>query len=330
MNTIGSYVWYKRKNAIVKVLEYDIQSNSYTIEYKGRVIDTIDKFIDKNIGTKCMTLFNQNVELKGLVDDLKSEILAMKTNTTKEKEDRDYEKHEISEYMKSMELDRIRLESDIKSLTERMTEYRGLYEKSVKSLIVKGCDKTTETIIFNNFIKEKTDEFLWKDLNNQASETLDLYKDFESLKLWLCKNYHNPSPLVSKEIDNWFLQKNEYIVGVYYSNNEFGLDSSSHAIQYPVFISKQSPGTAGKTGGVINEIIFYTNYGNVTSVKYYNNNGFIDSGEILKFRLDKILTNRMINVINKSISSGLRERGYICSYKSSNELYEFICDVAEI
>ncbi len=44
--TPGSYVWYTRKNALVKVLEYDIQSDSYTIEYKGRIIDTISKFID--------------------------------------------------------------------------------------------------------------------------------------------------------------------------------------------------------------------------------------------------------------------------------------------
>jgi len=321
MNTIGSYVWYNRKNAIVKVLEYDIQSNSYTIEYKGRVIDTIDKFIDKNIGAKCMTLFNENSQMKGLVGELNSEISALKTNI----KDRKNTRHEITSYVESMELDRKRLESELESLTERMTEYRGLYEKSVKSLMKKGSDdKTTETIIFNNFIKEKTDEFLWKDLNNQGSPNLDLYKDFSGLKTWLCNNYNSPvRPSLSKEIGDWFLQKDEYIVGVYYSNNQ-------STIQYPGFISKQSTGTVGMIGGVINEIIFYTNYGNVTSVKYYNDNNFLRGIEVLKFRLDKILTKRMINVINKSISSGFRERGYICSYKSSDELYEFICEVAEI
>lgn len=46
----GSYVWYLRKNALVKILEFDRQSNSYTIEYKGRVIDTIERFLDPNIG----------------------------------------------------------------------------------------------------------------------------------------------------------------------------------------------------------------------------------------------------------------------------------------
>jgi len=34
----GSYVWYLRKNALVKILEFDRQSNSYTIEYKGRAM----------------------------------------------------------------------------------------------------------------------------------------------------------------------------------------------------------------------------------------------------------------------------------------------------
>jgi hypothetical protein len=43
----GSYVWYNKKNAVAKVLEYDMESNSYTIEYEGRIIDTTDKFIDK-------------------------------------------------------------------------------------------------------------------------------------------------------------------------------------------------------------------------------------------------------------------------------------------
>ena len=46
----GSYVWYLKKNALAKILDFDLQSNSYTIEYKGRVIDTIERFLDANIG----------------------------------------------------------------------------------------------------------------------------------------------------------------------------------------------------------------------------------------------------------------------------------------
>jgi hypothetical protein len=103
-----------------------------------------------------MTLFNENSQMKGLVGELNSEIAALKTNI-KEEKDRDNTRHEITSYVESMELDRKRLESELESLTERMTEYRGLYEKSVKSLMKKGSDdKTTETIIFNNFINFKT------------------------------------------------------------------------------------------------------------------------------------------------------------------------------
>lgn len=46
----GSYVWYFKKNALVKILDFDLQSNSYTIEYKGRVIDTIERYLDPDIG----------------------------------------------------------------------------------------------------------------------------------------------------------------------------------------------------------------------------------------------------------------------------------------
>ena len=34
---------------IVKVLKFDSQSNSYTIEYEGQVINTVEKFLDKNV-----------------------------------------------------------------------------------------------------------------------------------------------------------------------------------------------------------------------------------------------------------------------------------------
>lgn len=52
----GSYVWYTRKNIIVKVLEYDRFSDSYTIEYKGKIVDTLPRFIEPDIGSKCMIL----------------------------------------------------------------------------------------------------------------------------------------------------------------------------------------------------------------------------------------------------------------------------------
>jgi len=56
----GSYAWYIRKNALVKILEFDLQSNSYTIEYEGRVIDTIERFLDQNIGFHHNKILEEN------------------------------------------------------------------------------------------------------------------------------------------------------------------------------------------------------------------------------------------------------------------------------
>ena len=43
----GSYVWYSKKNAVVKILDYNMESNSYTILYEDRMIDTTDEFLSK-------------------------------------------------------------------------------------------------------------------------------------------------------------------------------------------------------------------------------------------------------------------------------------------
>ena len=43
----GSYVWYSKKNAVVKILDYNMESNSYTILYEDRMIDTTDEFLRK-------------------------------------------------------------------------------------------------------------------------------------------------------------------------------------------------------------------------------------------------------------------------------------------
>lgn len=80
----GSFVWYLRKNALVKILEFDRQSHSYTIEYKGRVIDTIERFLDPNIGfyynkekenteKRFATLEAYILELKKINEQLKKE-----------------------------------------------------------------------------------------------------------------------------------------------------------------------------------------------------------------------------------------------------------------
>jgi hypothetical protein len=68
----GSFVWYLRKNALVKILAFDPQSNSYTIEYKGRVIDTIERFLDPNIGFYYNKMVEEKMQLEKRVDNLKT------------------------------------------------------------------------------------------------------------------------------------------------------------------------------------------------------------------------------------------------------------------
>lgn len=41
----GVYAWYTKKNCYVKVLTYDMESDSYTVKYKDRVIDTTSDFL---------------------------------------------------------------------------------------------------------------------------------------------------------------------------------------------------------------------------------------------------------------------------------------------
>lgn len=41
----GSIVWYSKRKCYVKVVAYDPQSDSYTIRYGDRIIDTTSEFI---------------------------------------------------------------------------------------------------------------------------------------------------------------------------------------------------------------------------------------------------------------------------------------------
>ena len=74
----GSYVWYIRKNYLVKILDFDIQSNSYTIEYKGRVIDTIEKFLDRNIIPHVKNSLHEKATLEKRVIELETTIQQQK------------------------------------------------------------------------------------------------------------------------------------------------------------------------------------------------------------------------------------------------------------
>jgi len=54
--SVGSYVFYKKRQSIGKILEIDSFSKSYTIECDGRIIDTDDEFLDFDLVNKCLRL----------------------------------------------------------------------------------------------------------------------------------------------------------------------------------------------------------------------------------------------------------------------------------
>jgi len=299
----GVYVWYHKKNCIVRVSDYDRQSDSYTIECKGRVIDTTSEFIDKNIDSKCMKLYMDNMTLEEKVGDLEFYTSALK-DRVKENEDKYYVEKKL--------------------IVDELAKYKELYEKSVSSNLTKS-GVYTETIVLNNFTIDKSSKFLWKDLNNYAiTPMIDLYTQFIDLKAWLKCHYFSFAAKTYKEIEKWKLQKDEYIVGVYYVN-----DTTNPLVTIPNNISFGSGFHTALSGGVISCLIFYTNYGNITDVVHYNNNMIFEAKEVLSFRVNKILSTKIINIINKSISSGNRVIENV-NKKTSKELYEFIKEVIEL
>jgi uncharacterized protein YlaI len=52
--SVGSYVFYKKRQSIAKILHIDSASKSYTIECDGRIIDTDDEFLEVDLVSKCL------------------------------------------------------------------------------------------------------------------------------------------------------------------------------------------------------------------------------------------------------------------------------------
>lgn len=331
--SVGSYVWYTRKNCIVKVLEYDRCSDSYTIESKGKIIDTLARFIDTNIGAKCMIFHNEKLELEGKIAELESYVSNLKDRNRAERHKFEGEKRDIDSYVSVLVHERNMLEADMKSMNQKLLDYRNMYEKSVKSLLVKG-ESTKETIIMNNFLDEKTDKFLWNGI--------DLYSDFEGLKTYLVMVFNiatrdtssvgNCSSKTVSEFKSWSLQKKEYIVGVYYSLNKKTRDAIIHSVNLPKIRKEDYNGakfSLSLDGGYMFELIFYTNYGNIISIIHYPTSTKMTK-EVNKFTINKILSSKMINIINKSMSSGFNNIEQLGAAKSGEELYAFIRDVVDM
>jgi hypothetical protein len=324
---IGSYVWYKRKDSIAKVIEYDRQSDSYTIEYKGRIIDTTNDYIDGNIASRFTEFQKDKLQLKIRIAYLEHQNTTLENLNKEHMNKNKVDKNEINLYISSLEEDRLKLENDVKSITEKMYVYRDLYEKSIKSLLTKE-DEVKETIICNNLLVDKTDKFLWNDQNNYAaSKQIDLYKDFSKLKEWL-RHYFSSGAYSEtyKDIENWLLQKHEMMIGVYYSTCKVPY-GEGFPIEKVISVPKSGRFSPSESeGGGEHELIFYTNYGNVVGITYYNSRGFFSAKEVSIYKTNKILSPKMINIINKSVSSGLRMCEDV-NKKTAKELYDFICEV---
>ena len=190
----------------------------------------------------------------------------------------------------------------------------------------------------NNFLEEKTDKFLWNDI--------DLYSDFEGLKKYLIKNLHidagynrSLSPDTVSKFNRWSLQKKEYIVGVYRTLPLKNRRVGEHHFHFKsqVFKKENCPLTArlylaDPNQGYV-DLIFYTNYGNIISLQYTcESGGFCETRmrEIKYFTINKILSSKMINIINKSISSGFNDVEHLGAAKYGEELYSFISDVVNM
>lgn len=267
------------------------------------------------------------------ISGLKALVKECQERNRVEKEKFETEKLEIDSYVSTLVSERTSLESDIKILKQKVVDYRNMYEKSVKSLLVEGKEgkEGKETIVINNHLQEKTGKFVW--------DGIDLYGDFEGLKSYLIKEFNIATRATSSignccektvaEFQSWSLQKKEYIVGVYYTVNSKMKDTVlQHRVSFPKILKEKCHETFNLhvSGGYISDLIFYTNYGNIISIVFYPD-ATKTTREIIRFTTNKILSAKMINIINKSISSGFNKTSDIVTSKTGEELHDFIKEV---
>ena len=208
-----------------------------------------------------------------------------------------------------------------------------------------------ETIFNNGEIQKKTVTFLWCDLVSgfqnssdrdnalkrlYGKDKFDLYTDFENVKKWFLENggYHfhaawgfgsRDEKFFNEQKNNaekFTLKDDEYIIGVHYYFSENGPDRKrpTYSSQLPnaVFDSKV-------------EILFYTNYGNILSIKFRTErvNGDWRIIESIKThfnnrKLDTIYINHLNITINadtnfESLIAMLSDIYGIVDYKKEDE-----------
>jgi hypothetical protein len=198
----------------------------------------------------------------------------------------------------------------------------------------------------NGEIQKQTDTFLWCDIVSGAGKNwvkmlygkdkFDLYTDFENVKKWFLENggywFHAAYGFGFRDekffneqknnIENFKLKDDEYIIGVHYYFSVPGFDDYRKRATYLLVGSNFDRKT---------EVLFYTNYGNILSIKFrtdrVNGDWYIIESIKTHFynrKLDTIYINHLNLTINadtnfESLIAMLSDIYGIVDYKKEDE-----------
>jgi thiamine kinase-like enzyme len=132
MEKIGTYVYYKKYKSIAKILEFDFINDSYTIKCNGKIIDTIDKYLDfENVNICDVKEFIESIEKER--DELKQYIDIIEKDCNKWK---DYAKKVCKKHNILLE-EGIKLEKEC----DEWKDYAKKMEKNRDEWVKYGIDK---------------------------------------------------------------------------------------------------------------------------------------------------------------------------------------------
>ena len=93
IKSIGSYALYKKHNTIVKIIDYSPVDDSYTIDFNGRIVDTLEQFLDftkTSIEKKCNTCVA--LKTKNTDDKKKLEAIVSYYKNISDEKEQEYKK----------------------------------------------------------------------------------------------------------------------------------------------------------------------------------------------------------------------------------------------
>jgi len=163
----------------------------------------------------------------------------------------------LNEELEELEEEYTTLEEAYGTLLEKYVPLKDNKVKILKYIDSNKKNEKNETIIVNNILKEKSIEFVWRDITNQqCTPEFDLYKDFDKVINHFKKEYINIQYNYHRDnvkINDIELLFDEYFIGVYYA----GVDITHGFIK-------------SFTDQYFFNIIFYTNYGNIIDFSFRN------------------------------------------------------------